>query len=242
MKRLALSFLITACTCVCAIAQLSVTSENMSQVVGLESAQQIGDLFFVDSATPVSKKAVVVVRAETDAANVSFEVSDSSRSPVPFDYIADGTISISKTGKSWVEVVALDFDKNIYSKKVLVVVLDGYEPDIDVLPDGVKNDYGLGLIAYEQSPDENKKEVSAVYESGANFLYGKPKAKTVSESLAWIKSETEDQTGGAEQWKIWQSKISDALVVSQERTVGGYSRENWFQALMEVSNALKAKK
>ena len=239
MKRFLMSVAIVAFSTIAALAQLNVTTKNVSQVVGIESAQEIGGLVFVDGDTVVSKKSVALVFADSEAANISFEVSDSSRSPVPFEQIADGTISISKTGKSWVEVVALDFDKNIYSKKMIVVTLDGGDSNIDIIPDEVSNDYGVGLPAYTYAPDEGREEVADIYKSGADFLYGKPEAKTVSGTSEWIREKLNGQPEG---WVEWQSKVSNALVKSQEERVGGYSRENWYQALMEISNALRVPK
>jgi hypothetical protein len=239
MKRFLMSLAIVAFSSIAALAQLNVTSKNVSQVVGIDSAQEIGGLVFVDGDTVVSKKSVALVFAESEAANISFEVSDSSRSPVPFEQIEDGTISISKAGRSWVEVVALDFDKNIYSKKMIVVNLAGGDSDIDIVPDEVPNEYGVGLPAYTYAPDEGREEVSDIYKSGADFLYGKPEAKTVSGSSEWVRDQLK---GKPEVWIEWQSKVSDAIVKSQEERVGGYSRENWYQALMEISNALRVPK
>lgn len=225
-----------------ALGQLSVSTKNVSQIVGIDSAENIGGVLFVDNSTTVAKKNVVLVFADTEAANVTFEVSDQQRSLVPFEQIDESVISISKSGKSWVEIVAIDFERQIYSKKIVVVELSGSSPSIDVIPDNVKNDYGLGLTAYTFAPDENKEAVAGIYEAAAEFLYGRPEAKTVAESLKWIQEQTKSVVTKEDQWMEWQSKISDALLKSQEDRVGGYSRENWYQAFNEIALALRAAK
>lgn len=217
--------------------ELELRSRLVSQVVGIESAEEIGGYLFVDRGRSVGRRDVVLVFADTAASNVSFECSDINRKPVDFDLIDRNAISVSQAGKVWVEVVALDFDQNIYDKKILVVE-SGAKPDTDDTHPDVDNEYGVGSVAYKNAPDKNVEEVAEIYSRGSEFLYGRPEAKTVVDSVEWIKQETDKVTG--EEWDAWRQKISVALVESQENRVGGFSREDWYRCLNEIADGLRA--
>lgn len=115
--------------CSTAFAQLNVTSRSAIQLSGVEAAEQIGDALFVASDSSIGTRSVILVAVETEAANVTFEVSDKDRIPVEFDQLTADTILIAKPGKSWVRIVAIDFDKNLYATKLLPVELGPDEPD-----------------------------------------------------------------------------------------------------------------
>lgn len=241
-------FAVTVCFFVCLIssslAQLSVSTKNVIHVVGLEDSEEINGYVFVNAETNIQKQKAALVYVETEAKGVSFEVSSQDRSPVVFEQISDTAILISAVGKSWVEVVAIDFDKQIYSKKLVVVEVDGGEdpgpdPGPDPSPDDVPNDYGLGKIAFENAPENGREGVASAYEAAANFLYGKPKAKTVTETLDYLQEQTESV--GGQEWDQWQMKIAEALKDSQRKVDGGYERKDWFNAYMEIANALRYK-
>ena len=117
-----LSFL--ACLlCSFAFAQLSVDSRSAIQLSGIEAAETIGDALFVASDSTVARLPVILVTATTEAANITFEVSDRDRIPVPFEQLTADTIMVAAPGKSWVRVVAIDFESNIYATKLLPVEL-----------------------------------------------------------------------------------------------------------------------
>ena len=131
LMKLAASCVLAASLFSSALAdELELRSRLVSQVVGIESAEEIGGYLFVDRGRSVGRRDVVLVFADTAASNVSFECSDINRKPVDFDLIDRNAISVSQAGKVWVEVVALDFDQNIYDKKILVVE-SGAKPDAD---------------------------------------------------------------------------------------------------------------
>lgn len=238
IMKLAAACVLSASLFTAALAdELELRSRLVSQVVGIESAEEIGGYLFVDRGRSVGRKDVVLVFADTEAANITFECSDINRLPVEYSLVSDNAISVSQSGKVWVEVVALDFEKNIYSKKMLVIE-SGAKPDIDDQHPDVSNEYGVGSIAYKNAPDKNVEEVASIYARGSDFLYGRPEAKTIYDSIEWIKEETNKVTG--EEWDAWREKISVALVASQKDRVGGFSREDWYRCLNEIADGLRA--
>lgn len=120
--------------CSTALAQLSVSSRIAIQLSGVEQAEQIGNALFVASDTPLTTRSVVIVSVETEAANVTFEVSDKDRNPVVFEQLTKNTILIAEPGNSWVRIVAIDFDKNLYATKLLPVELGPDDPDLPPTP------------------------------------------------------------------------------------------------------------
>lgn len=240
IMKLAASCVLAASLFSSALAEnLELRSRLVSQVVGIESAEEIGGYLFVDRGRSVGRKDVVLVFADTEAANITFECTDINRLPVDYSLVSPSAISVSQAGKVWVEVVALDFDKNIYSKKTLVIE-SGAKPDTDDTHPDVSNEYGVGAVAYKYAPDSNVEEVADIYSRGSEFLYGRPEAKTITDSVAWIKEETDKAAG--KEWDAWREKISGALVASQEDRVGGFSREDWYRCLNEIADGLRAVK
>jgi len=150
--------------CTTAFAQLSVESQQAIQLSGIEEAEKIGDAVFVASDSTVAKLPVILVTATTEAANITFEVSDKDRIPVEFSQLTADTILISKPGKSWVRIVAIDFDKNLYATKLLPVELgpsptppDPPEPpDPPLPPDGPFDALAVrvAVIAAQMAPSE----------------------------------------------------------------------------------------
>jgi hypothetical protein len=238
ITRLAAACVLTASIFSSALAQqLELRSRLVSQVIGIEQAEEIGGYLFVDRGSSVGRRDVVIVSADSEAANITFDVTDEDRSPVQYDQISPSAISIAASGKVWIDVVALDFEQNIYSKKMLVID-SGVEPDDeDVHPD-VDNEYGVGAVAYKFAPKENREEVASIYASGSDFLYGRPEAKTVQGTLQWIKEQTSEVTGN--EWDDWRKKVADALVKSEESRVGGFSREDWYRSFNEIAKGLRA--
>jgi len=146
-----------------AFAQLTVDSRSAIQLSGIEEAEKIGDAVFVASDSTVAKLPVILITATTEAANITFEVSDKDRIPVEFSQLTADTILISKPGKSWVRIVAIDFDKNLYATKLLPVELGPGPPnpppgppDPPLPPDGPFDALAVrvAVIAAQMAPSE----------------------------------------------------------------------------------------
>ena len=80
------------------------------------------------------------IRIETEAANVEIEIEDIHRNPVPYEELVPGTYKVEKSGKLWIAVTAIDFEKNIYRRqKTTLTIPDAPKPDPD---DGDDDDGG----------------------------------------------------------------------------------------------------
>ena len=142
-------------------AQLEVKAGVRLRVDNASGLIQVGDVVYLDSDKPISTTTVGVFKIITEAANVTVDVSDISRTP--FEAIKRGadTYEIDKPGKWWIDVTAIDFAKNIYGKKNLVLEFGsgptpppgpGPGPTPPSPPSPIPNDYGIGSAAYQYAP------------------------------------------------------------------------------------------
>jgi len=115
--------------------QLTVVTSEAQRVKGIDQLIQIGDEVYLRKVQQgLDLETVGLVRVQTEAANVTVEVEDIKREPIPFDKINNEYYRISKSGKFWIEVTALDFAKNIYAKENRILVV-GQSPTPDPSPD-----------------------------------------------------------------------------------------------------------
>lgn len=152
--------------------QLSVDTRSAVQLSGIEEAEKIGSTIFVASDSTVAKLPVILITATTEAANITFEVSDKDRIPVNFTQLTEDTIMISAPGKSWVRIVAIDFEKNLYATKLIPVELEGTPPEPDkpdpLPPDGPFDSIAarVAVIAAQMSISE-RDQLSTLLKSAA---------------------------------------------------------------------------
>ena len=137
-----------------AFGQLEVTYTS-AQLLNAAKVAQIDDLVFVESGSAITTKPVVVVTVKTEAANIEVDATDTQRSPVEYRQLSGNRYMLDRPGKYWVEVTAIDFAKNIYGKKTVVVEVGkspapgptppGPGPTPPPTPDGNAPIEGLGL-------------------------------------------------------------------------------------------------
>jgi hypothetical protein len=202
-----------------AFAQLAVESQNAVQLSGISEAQTIGNAVFVASDATVAKLPVIL-------------------------QLTPHIIAVRSLGKTWVDVTAIDFEKNIYARKLLVVELGDAPdppPDPPVPDDEIDNTYGVGKIAYEEAPSDSCEKVAATYRQAADFLFGRPTAKTVEQCIDWLDAEITLVTNASTDWRAWQLEIGVAMMESQ-RQRQGFTRDDWHASFIEIAKALEARK
>ena len=118
-------FLITLSTiCHAQTSPLTVVASEAQRVKGIDQLIQIENEVYLRKAQQgIDLETVGLIRVQTEAENVSIEVEDIKRDPVPFEKINDEYYRISQSGKFWIEVTAIDFTKNLYGKENRVLVV-----------------------------------------------------------------------------------------------------------------------
>ena len=231
---------------------------------------QVGDVSLVESVDGLSKaystaQPVGVIRVDTEASNVEMTVSGADRQPIEPKRLTENVYLIERVGKWWVDVTVIDFEKNIYGRKTLLVEVGagpppptpdppGPNPPTPV-PDNVPNEYGVGRVAFEAAPkDVSAKDYAKIYKQAGDFLFGVPSLKFITSSnssqandpnrsvLAWIRQQQErvpcTDESACQQWKVWRDKVGVALLESQRKRQ--FTRQDWFNAFNEISRALGA--
>lgn len=117
-----------------AFAQLEVKTESIHELQ-IAAVTQVEGFVLVDSAGPIATKPVTLLSVTSDASNVQVEASDAQRVPVEFRSLADGRYIFDKPGRAWVEITAIDFEKNIFARKTVVVDV-GSPPPAPPTPPG----------------------------------------------------------------------------------------------------------
>ena len=249
----ALSTLLLAAT---AFAQIEATITNANQLIGAEKARRVGEYLLVESADQLKTRPVILVEIDTEAANVIAECTNEQRLPVEFVTIDRTTYLMTTPGKQWLELLVVDFEKNIFAKRDLVLEVGsgptpppGPDPPPDPDPPDpnpdIDNEYGLGQIAYDNAPSAGTAAVADLYKRAAEMLYGRPRGMTVEAALNWLDQGTAKVAlqGDPEGWEKWAKAVVDnALVASQRARPEGYTRADWYAAFNEIAKALGAVK
>lgn len=216
---------------------VTVTEIQDSNGVVLKSAETEGDL---GKETKVERSLLTVT---TEAKNISVYADDVERNPVNLVKISQNQWLIPP-GKVWLDVRVIDFDKNIYDSTRLFVESS---PKIDVI-----DTYGLGVVSATNAPADpvTREIVSEQHRQAANFLYGNPTLKAVSNAnsddpesnvFAWLEQQAaemqcpDEQT--CKQWAKWRAEMGKAFAASQAKRE--YKREDWFRAFLEIAGSLR---
>ena len=111
-----------------ALGQVDIKSGTYLKLDGATSVKTVGDHVLVPTSSQVVFKPVGIVIVTTVAANVEVAVTDETRTPVEVEEIDKNVFCLEKPGKYWVDVTVIDFDKNIYSRKQIVVTVGTVPP------------------------------------------------------------------------------------------------------------------
>lgn len=104
-----------------AYGQLDVSTQSAAMLVDVDKITQIDDIVLVPASGVIATKPVAVLTVKTEAGNVEVQASDIQRLPVESRQLSGGRWLFERPGKYWVEVTAIDFAKNIYGRKTVVV-------------------------------------------------------------------------------------------------------------------------
>ena len=169
------------------IAQGLEIDQRVSYLVkGIENARIFNKHIVVDKiGEKVEYEPVGFVRIRTAAANVEIEVTNIKREPVKYEEWQPGLIVIRKSGKFWVEITAIDFAKNIYKKKTIVLEIgevpdtpdepdkpdEPDEPDTPIDPDGAFDGLAAKVAKFKSKIQIDKRnQVINVFETAADKM------------------------------------------------------------------------
>jgi hypothetical protein len=125
----------------------------------------------MEALLPVQRLKVGYLTIESEAANITVRASDASRKPVAVGALDKKTFLIYGYNTVWVDIFAVDFDKNIFNIDQVVINLDPdvpTPPDPDVpdptIPDDAFDNLGQKVAGWSQGLPK-KSEVRQMYQS-----------------------------------------------------------------------------
>lgn len=167
-KSLALAFALCASVC---FAQIDAKTTSGFSIEGLTNTQSVGGML-VSSTAPTKSVPVGIIDVVTDAANVAVTATDSTRAPIELVELGKNQFLWKTPGKVDFLIEVVDFDKRIWSKKVVSAQIPDAKPDEPKpppKPDDPKPDEKLDNLA-----------VLMVYESAKLPAYPQQVASTLN--------------------------------------------------------------
>ena len=183
---------------------------------------------------------IPMVRVETEATVVTVAADDIDRNPVKVNDVGkNGLYSIEGTGRVWVRVKAVDFDRKIFREKTIVVLASTPEPDDPDNPGGSSLE---DLVFTETSnlKADNKTAVSGtiakVYRSVAGRAAGLS-AMNHKGMLDEIRKQLDRklQVDQRQQWASWAISVAEIL----GRQNLGTDKSKHIQAFLEIARGLE---
>jgi len=256
--------------CSVALGQIDIKSATYYQISGLGKVVTIGDMTLVPAIPKIESKPIGVVSVETQSAEPEVNFTDQQRLAYPAKKVTDKNWLIEAPGKYWVEVkeygdvkLADGTTRRIMLDSKTAVVEFNFEPGPGPEPptpppSPVPNEYGVGSVAYQYAPKDaaNAAKMSSIYKQSGDFLFGIPSLKFIVSSneahskdpsrsvIAWINQQYDSvqcpDLATCRQWTLWKQKVSEALVESQKNRQ--FTRQDWFNALNEISKAVGTQK
>jgi hypothetical protein len=255
MRNKTTAFFVTAFLLLCGLvqAQVETTVTRKKALLGVTNPVVQGNRILVGDDSNVSVSDVVLLEVRSDYKFQRVKARQNGNRVEP-EKLADNVYLFAGAGSYVVEVTVFDPDKGIDDAE-LKFEIGGKPtppkppeptPDPEPQPEVVPNDYGVGLLTYQQAPADipNATKFAKVYRDGAGKLFGTGGLSTVDKILADIGATVAGRQcsdlGKCEAWGKWKVNLDEAMKASQAKR-GSFSREDWFKALTEVATALEAR-
>lgn len=103
-------------------------AETRYILTGIDGYEIVGDVFLVPEESKPKLRAVGLVTIDSEASIVLVEASDANRKPVEVQRLAETkSYVVVGTGKVWIDVTAVDFEKQIFERDTFQIVI-GKDP------------------------------------------------------------------------------------------------------------------
>jgi hypothetical protein len=255
MRNKIAAFFVTAFLLLCSLvqAQVETTVTRKKALLGVTNPVVQGNRILVGDDSNVSVSDVVLLEVRSDYKFQRVKARQNGNRVEP-EKLADNVYLFAGAGAYVVEVTVFDPDKGIDDSEIKFDIggkptpptPPQPTPDPEPQPEVVPNDYGVGLLTYQQAPADvpNATKFAKVYRDGAGKLFGTGGLSTIDKILAEIQATVAGRQcsdlAKCEAWGKWKSNLDEAMKASQAKR-GSFSREDWFKALTEVATALEAR-
>jgi len=255
MRSKLIAVFVTATLLLCSLAHAQVETHltRKKALLGVTNPVVQGNRILVGEDSNVAVSDVMLLDVKTDYKFSRIKAKkDGSR--IEPEKVGESSYLFAGAGQYVVEVTAFDPDKGIDDKEVSFTIGGKPtppgpppEPEPEPTPNVVPNDYGVGLLTYQETPADlaNAAKFAKLYRDAAGKLYGQGGLASVEKVLSDISSTIAGRQcsdhAKCEQWGAWKTKLDAAIKAEQNRR-SVFTRQDWFAALSEVATALEAKK
>jgi hypothetical protein len=255
MRNKTTAIFVTALLLLCSLvqAQVETTVTRKKALLGVTNPQVQGNRILVGDDSNVSVSDVVLLEVKSDYKfqRVKARVGGNRVEP---EKLADNVYLFAGAGSYQIEITCFDPDRGIDDAE-LTFDIGGKPtpptppeptPDPEPQPEVVPNDYGVGLLTYQQAPADaaNLQKFAKVYRDGAGKLFGQGGLASIDKILSDISAAVAGRQcsdlAKCEQWGKWKTNLDEAMKAQQAKR-GSFSREDWFKALTEVATAMEAR-
>lgn len=224
------------------VAAQTVKVEPKTALVGIKNPTLIGGVVVVEDISSMTTTSAALVTIDTTAENIIVEASDIQRNRVEVIPIDKTNYLIPAKGKIWVEVLCIDFSKNIFLKETKVVELSpAPEPDVptpgpDVptpdIPTDAFDNVGQRVFKVVKGLPNNL-QIRTIYKAASDKLKSDP-TMTINESSVYIANELLKIAGYTTTYKDFIKFVNDD-VVKRWPMSRGVMADYW----LAVSNGFK---
>ena len=246
---------VTALMLICDLASAQVETQVVRKkaLLGVTNPVVQGNRILVGEDSNVAVSDVVIVDIKTAYKFTRIKAKQNGQRVEP-EQVADNSYLFAGAGQYVLEITVFDPEKGIDDKEITFTIggkpsPPGPTPEPTPPPDPsvVPNEYGVGLVAFENAPSDtaNAKAWAGMYRAKAGQLFGEGGLASIDRILADINTtignrQCSDQAK-CEQWGVWKTKLDAALKAEQSKR-GSFTRQDWYGALTEIATALEAKK
>lgn len=246
---------VTALMLICDLASAQVETQVVRKkaLLGVTNPVVQGNRILVGEDSNVAVSDVVIVDIKTGYKFTRIKAKQNGQRVEP-EQVADNSYLFAGAGQYVLEITVFDPEKGIDDKEVTFTIggkpsPPGPTPEPTPPPDPsvVPNEYGVGLVAFENAPSDtaNAKAWAGMYRAKAGQLFGEGRLASIDRILADINTTIGNRQcvdkAKCEQWGVWKTKL-DAAIKAEQTKRGSFSRQDWYGALNEVATALEAVK
>lgn len=236
-----------------AFGQVETQLTKKKALLGVTNPVVQGNRILVGEDSNVAVSDVVILDIRTDYKFSRIKAKQNGQRVEP-EKVGDNSYLFAGAGSYSVEITVFDPERGIDDKE-LTFSIGGKptpppgptpDPEPEPQPDVVPNDYGVGLVAYQNAPSDvaNAKAWAKLYRDKAGLLFGQgglaPVDKILADINAAIAARQCSDAAKCEQWGVWKTKL-DAAMKAEQAKRGFFTRQDWFGALTEIATALEAK-
>lgn len=244
---------VTALMLICDIASAQVETQVVRKkaLLGVTNPVVQGNRILVGEDSNVAVSDVVIVDIKTAYKFARIKAKQNGQRVEP-EQVADNSYLFAGAGQYVLEITVFDPEKGIDDKEVTFTIggkpsPPGPTPEPTPPPDPsvVPNEYGVGLVAFENAPSDtaNAKAWAGMYRAKAGQLFGEGGLASIDRILADINTTIGNRQcvdkAKCEQWGVWKIKL-DAAIKTEQAKRGSFTRQDWYGALTEIATALEA--